>query len=127
MGTGFYPSEANGMCWSSQEKTEIRVTGLAKEAYLFTLMHGYSIPLAELGKESISMGIDVNGTHIADITVDGSNNGQDLEFEVTADLITGGTEVVTITADPWSPAEYGSPDARRLGFSTSGLKALKLN
>ena len=126
-GTGFYPSEESGMCWSSEEKTEIRVSGLAKTAHKFTLLHGYSIPLAELGRESVSMSISVNGTPIKDTTIDASNNGQDIAFEVPAEVITGGMEVISITTDMWSPADYGSPDVRKLGYSTSGITAMTLN
>ena len=127
IGTGFYPTEGNGVCWSAEEKTEISLSGLDKSDYKFTLLCGYSIPLKELCRQSIPVSIDINGTHIADVSIDDANNGRDIVFEVPESVITGGTETVTIRTDLWSPADYGSPDRRKLGFSTSGLKALKLN
>lgn len=127
LGTGFHPSESNGMCWSAEGRTEIRLSGLDKCAYKFTILHGYSIPLAELGKESFGMSIDVNGAHITDITIDSANNGQDISFDVPESAMSGKTDIVSITTDTWSPTDYGSGDRRTLGFSTSGLKALKLN
>ncbi len=127
LGTGFHPSESSGMCWSAEGRTEIRLSGLDKCAYKFTILHGYSIPLAELGKESLGMSIDVNGAHITDITIDSSNNGQDISFDVPESALSGKADTVSITTDTWSPADYGSGDRRTLGFSTSGLKALKLN
>ena len=127
LGAGFHPSESNGMCWSAEGRTEIRLSGLDKCAYKFTILHGYSVPLAELGKESLGMSIDVNGAHITDITIDSANNGQDISFDVPESAMSGKTDTVSITTDTWSPADYGSGDRRTLGFSTSGLKALKLN
>lgn len=126
LGTGFHPSESNGMCWSSQKMTEIRLSGLDKGSYKFTLLHGYSIPLNELGRQSLAMSIEVNGSHIADIKIDESNNEQDISFVVLSDVLTGKIDTVTITTDTWSPADYGSQDARRLGYSTSGIKAVVL-
>lgn len=127
LGTGFHPSESSGMCWSAEGRTEIRLSGLDKCAYKFTILHGYSIPLAELGKESFGMSIDVNGAHITDITIDSSNNGQDISFDVPESAMSGKTDVVSITTDLWSPSEYGSPDERKLGYSLSGIKVSKLN
>jgi len=127
LGAGFHPSESSGMCWSERSDTEIRVTGLQAGTYRFTILHGYNIPLAELGRQSLAMTVDVNGRHIADMTIDSSNNGQDISFEVPSEVISGGTEVISVVTDLWSPADYGSPDTRRLGFSTSGLRVLKLN
>ena len=115
------------MCWSAEGRTEIRLSGLDKCAYKFTILHGYSIPLAELGKESLGMSIDVNGAHITYITIDSSNNGQDISFEVPESAMSGRADTISITTDTWSPADYGSGDTRTLEFSTSGLKALKLN
>ena len=46
---------------------------------------------------------------------------------VIVSAMSGKTDTVSITTDTWSPADYGSGDRRTLGFSTSGLKALKLN
>lgn len=124
---GFHPYESSGMCWSSEEKTEIKLSGLDKCAYRFTLLHGYSIPLNELGKQSFDMSIDVNGSHIADITIDESNNGMDISFDVPEEVMSGKTEMIRITTEVWSPADYGSPDMRKLGYSCGGIKALKLN
>ena len=127
MGEGFHPYESSGMCWSSDEKTEIKVSGLERCAYRFTLLRGYSIPLGELGMQSFAVSIDVNGTHIADIMIDESNNGMDMEFDVPEDIITGKTETVCIKTAVWSPSDYGSPDMRKLGYSCGGLKVSKLN
>ena len=127
IGSGFHPAESNGVCWSSDAKTEIRISGLDKESYKFTLLHGYSIPLNELGRQSLAMSIDVNGSHITDIKIDEANNEQDISFVVLSDVLTGMSETITITSDTWSPADYGSQDKRTLGFSCSGIRASKLN
>ena len=127
IGSGFHPSENNGVCWSSGSKTDIKLSGLDKSAYEFTLLHGYSIPLKELGRDCIPMSVEVNGTHVADIRIDETNNGQDITFAVSSEVMTGGIETVSITTDTWSPLDYGSPDGRTLGFSCSGIKAAKLN
>ena len=127
IGEGFHTPEANGLRWSSDTKTEMRVLGLKKDSYRFSLIHGYSIPLAELGRQSLNMSIDVNGTHVADIAIDASNNGQDITFDVPAEAMSGGTDVISITTDVWSPSDYGSLDRRTLGYSTGGIRAERLN
>lgn len=127
LGSGFHPSESNGFCWSAEEKTTVKVTGIPNGACRFVLLHGYSIPFKELGRQSLTMSIDVNDVHIADISVTGANNGKDITFDVPDKVITDGTANICIQTELWSPADYGSPDRRKLGFSTSGIKALTLN
>ena len=126
LGTGFHPAEGDS-CWSSQEETTIILPGLKKAAYKFSLLLDIEVPIQALGLTEYQVKISLNDSFSTDASINEENNGKEIVFEVPADSVMEGLNTLTVRSSLWSPADYGSPDPRKLGFSCRGIRAEQQN
>ncbi len=126
LATGFHAPEGE-TSWTCEAETSVKLPGLTKAAYEFTILQGAQIPLEPLGLTEFPIEVKVNDDFKTTVTITGENNGKDLTFEVPEDAVKDGMNTVTMTTSMWSPTDYGAPDSRRLGFSCRGIRAVIKN
>ena len=126
LATGFHAPEGE-TSWTCEAETTITLPCLTKADHEFTILQGAQIPLGPLGLTEFPLEVRINDGFKTVITINEENNGKDLTFDVPADAICDGMNKVTMTTSMWSPTDYGAPDARRLGFSCRGIRAVNKN
>lgn len=118
-GTGFGSVE-RGFAWTNQSTAEVNCFIYPKD-YTVTLDMGAKVPLTELGIETYDIAVSVNGEYVETLTVNRENNGGELQFSVTEDMLYDGWNKVTFESRLWSPTDYGSKDSRKMGFAFESM------
>ncbi len=90
---------------------------LQKEDYTLTFIMGDNIPLDLLKKKSYDVLLFINDLEFGKITIDSSNNGNEISVKLPEEYINKGENMLYLKSEMWSPSEYGSADTRDLGMS----------
>lgn len=110
-------------CWTDSEEAQVECR-LFPDDYNITLELGDIVPLEKIGTDSIEVTLLLDGEEVGTQFITAENNGKTLSFEVDADMINDGENILEIHTPVWKAAVNNPADTRTLGIP---LKAVRFS
>ena len=107
-------------CWTVNQTSAVRCV-LRKKNYQMTLKLGSTLPLREMGKERFTIRLSVNGI-MTDVNVlTRENNHRELSFDIPEDVLTDGSNIISLHTDMWEASAVNPADTRIIGIPLESL------
>lgn len=116
--------EGSGFAWTNQEEASVTCF-LEKKDYEVKVTQGVKIPLNELGLDEYKIEVYINDEYCSTIVIDENNNGGEVCFDISKELLQSGINTISFKSNLWSPTDYGSTDSRQLGFGISTINFIE--
>lgn len=102
-------------CWTDSEEAQVECK-LFPDDYDITIEMGTMIPLDKIGRDKLEVTLLLDGEEIGTQFITPENNGKELKFEVDADMIKDGNNILEIKCPVWKAALSNPVDTRTLGI-----------
>ncbi len=110
-------------CWTDSEEAQVECR-LFPDDYDITIEMGTMVPLDKIGRDKLEVTLFLDGEEIGTQFITPENNGKELKFEVDADMINDGENILEIHCPVWEAALSNPVDTRTLGIP---LKAVRFS
>ena len=108
-------------CWTDSEEAQVECR-LFPDDYNITLELGDIVPLEKIGTDSIEVTLLLDGEEVGTQFITAENNGKTLSFEVDADMINDGENILEIHTPVWKAAVNNPADTRTLGIPLKSVQ-----
>lgn len=108
-------------CWTNAEYAAIQCI-LEQENYTLTVNLAGMIPLGAVEQPEFPVELSVNGRIIAEQIITEETNGQALVFEIPADVLRDGSNILGFHTPVWDASEINAKDDRILGIPLESLQ-----
>lgn len=108
-------------CWTDSEEAQVECQ-IYPDDYNITLELGNELPLDKIGTDKFEVSLLLDGEEVGTQFITAENNGKTLEFEVDADMIKDGKNILEIHSSLWKAAVNNPADTRTLGIPIRSIR-----
>ena len=118
--TSGYDRVESVFCWTLDEESGTRCV-LEKNDYKLTVDLALEIPLEKIKTDDFEVRLMINGEYVDTETIDSSNNGGELVFDIPEECVEDGTNIIRFVTPVWEAAVVSPEDDRELGIPVASL------